>query len=280
VAFALGTSIAYFDSGAIDWQSVFLGQLVVTSIQLMTHYSNDYFDFDGDRANSSLTRWSGGSGILSEGLLPRWVALCSAVAWATIAAVVIHLTYRRNPEGIVLASMLGMLVLAWFYSAPPLRLHTRGLGELTASIIVAGAVPALGYALQTGSLSSALLLGLLPFFLAQCAMLLIVSAPDITADRASGKRTLLLRIGPGRAGFALCALLVLMYAILPLLTAAGLPKSVVLATSCTAPLAGLIFWWVRGGALDQPKMWPRLTESAVALVFLCALAATLGFALR
>ena len=44
-----------------------LGQLVVTAAQLMTHYANDYFDLEADRANRTPTRWSGGSRVLPDG---------------------------------------------------------------------------------------------------------------------------------------------------------------------------------------------------------------------
>jgi 1,4-dihydroxy-2-naphthoate octaprenyltransferase len=245
----------------------------------MTHYANDYFDFEGDCANPNATRWSGGSGVLAHGKIHRSVALGTAAIWAAIAVAASCLTYGYLRDALVVALMLGSLVLAWAYSAPPLRLHSRGLGELTATVIVAGLVPAIGYALQTGALSLDLLLGITPLLLVQYAMLLVVSAPDADADRRCGKGTLLVRLGATRARHFLFGLLALAYLVLPFLATAGLPKAVVLATACTAPLAALNLWRLHHGALESPPMWSALTESSVALVFLCALAATLGFAL-
>src|SRR5687768_6611578 len=40
-------------SGSFDVAAYALGQGAVTSIQLMTHYANDYFDLAADRANST-----------------------------------------------------------------------------------------------------------------------------------------------------------------------------------------------------------------------------------
>ena len=45
-----------------------LGQLLVTSIQLMTHYANEYYDYDVDAAvGPARTPFSGGSGVLVGG---------------------------------------------------------------------------------------------------------------------------------------------------------------------------------------------------------------------
>src|SRR5947209_4359893 len=48
VFYGLGAAIALFSGGgrAIDWRRYFWGQVAVTAAHLMTHYSNDYFDFD------------------------------------------------------------------------------------------------------------------------------------------------------------------------------------------------------------------------------------------
>ncbi|MGC4069029.1 MAG: bifunctional 2-polyprenyl-6-hydroxyphenol methylase/3-demethylubiquinol 3-O-methyltransferase UbiG [Polyangiaceae bacterium] len=279
IAFAFGTSVAANQLGSIDWRRFAFGQLVVTSIQLMTHYANDYFDFDGDRTTPNPARWSGGSGVLSRETLKPSVALASALLCAMLATTATYLTYVYFQGLLVVDLMLAALVLAWAYSAPPFRLHSRGLGELTATVIVAGLVPAIGYAIQADALSLTLVLSMIPLLLVQCAMLLVVSAPDADGDRRCGKLTLLLRLGPRRSRVFHLSLLAVTYAILPFLLAAGLPNGIVFATACTAPLAVLNGWWVLRGALEIPSMWPDLAESSVALVFLCALAGTLGFAL-
>ena len=59
--FALGSTLASAQGVGINWQRYVWGQATITAAQWMTHYSNDYFDLDADRANSTPTRWSGGS---------------------------------------------------------------------------------------------------------------------------------------------------------------------------------------------------------------------------
>src|SRR5438094_3284432 len=85
--FGLGAAIARTSGHAIDGGDYALGQLAVTAFQLMTHYANDYFDYDADRANATPTTWSGGSRVLSDGELPREIALIAAIVLATLGGV-------------------------------------------------------------------------------------------------------------------------------------------------------------------------------------------------
>ena len=81
----LGMSIAHFLGMPIDWAAAAWGQVAITSIQLMTHYSNDYFDQDADQAAVTPTRWASGSRVLPEGTLSPRVALVAALVLAGVA---------------------------------------------------------------------------------------------------------------------------------------------------------------------------------------------------
>ena len=70
VFYGLGVAIARYEGAALDVTALLWGQLAVTAAQLMTHFANDTFDLAADRANATPTRWSGGSRVLVEGLLP------------------------------------------------------------------------------------------------------------------------------------------------------------------------------------------------------------------
>ncbi|HSN28467.1 MAG TPA: prenyltransferase, partial [Kofleriaceae bacterium] len=140
ILYAIGAAIAAATGHAISWHRYALGQVCVTAFQLMTHYANDYFDLEADRANATPTAWSGGSRVLPDGELPPRVALIAALVLAAIGCVV----------SAILGSVLLFVIagLAWSYSAPPLRLCARGLGELTTAIVVTVLVPWLGFDLQ------------------------------------------------------------------------------------------------------------------------------------
>jgi 1,4-dihydroxy-2-naphthoate octaprenyltransferase len=151
----------------------------------MTHYANDYFDYAADRANATPTQWSGGSRVLANDELPRGVALGAALVLAGIGCALGALLYVRSEDGRVLGILIAMAVLAWEYSAPPLRLCAAGLGELDTAIVVTALVPALGFVLQAPDLAGAKLLGLaiVPLVLLQFAMLVAIEFPDAPATR-------------------------------------------------------------------------------------------------
>ncbi|HEY5945284.1 MAG TPA: prenyltransferase, partial [Kofleriaceae bacterium] len=141
VLYALGAAIAAAHGHAIDVTRYVLGQVAITAMQLMTHYANDYFDFDADVANATPTKWSGGSRVLPEGLLPKRVALIGALAFASLGIAMMTVLAARGSGSWTTPTLAVVLVLAWEYSAPPLRLCARGFGELDTAVVVTGLVP-------------------------------------------------------------------------------------------------------------------------------------------
>src|SRR5207244_3200796 len=120
----------------------------------MVHYCNDYFDFAADQTNLTPTRWSGGSRVLPDGHLSPYVARTAALTLGGIAlASTLLLVLVAKPGPLALPMLLLAILLSWSYSAPPLRLHSRGLGELTSVLVVSSLTPLLGYYLQAQQLS-------------------------------------------------------------------------------------------------------------------------------
>src|SRR5215212_10128227 len=222
----LGVAMALSNGAPLNLPALLWGQAAVTSIQLMTHYSNDYFDLAADQANPTPTHWSGGSRVLPAGWLAPRVALRIAIGLGIFAlgvAVMLAITVQPGVRTFVLIAIA--LLLAWSYSAPPLRLHSRGLGELTTALLVSGMTPLVGFYLQTGRVGLPVL-GVLPLCCLQFAMLLTIEFPDAAGDAIAGKRTLVVRLGGARAARLLVLLLLAAYAGLPLLVALGLPSQV------------------------------------------------------
>src|SRR5688572_17017246 len=60
VMHALGVAAALSTGARLDLGRLILGQVAITATQLMTHYANDYYDVEADRANLTPTNWSGG----------------------------------------------------------------------------------------------------------------------------------------------------------------------------------------------------------------------------
>ncbi len=253
VLYGLGALLAA-RPGRWDWPSYALGQAAITATQLMTHYCNDYFDLDADRGNRTPTRWSGGSRVLPDGELSPRVALTTAASLGLLAVSLdlwVLLRGQTSPGTPLLLAMA--LVLSWQYSAPPLRLHGRGLGPLTSALVVGGLTPLVGFGMQAGAWSGPPLLAVLPLMLAQFAMILSLDIPDRDGDAAARKTTIAVLLGQ-RTTARLCACFVAAtYAILPALTRGGLAPSLEKGLALTAPVGALFVLtllfgtWRRGG---------------------------------
>ncbi|MEJ7603221.1 MAG: prenyltransferase [Kofleriaceae bacterium] len=278
ILYGLGAAIAAWHGHAIDLARYVWGQLAVTAFQLMTHYANDYFDYEADRANTTPTQWSGGSRVLVGGELPRRVALIAALILAALG-VAASLVVVREAGTWVLPTLVAMGVLAWEYSAPPLRLCATGLGELDTAIVVTGLVPWLGFALQAPDRIGlrTLVLAIIPLALLQLAMLLAIEFPDAASDQATGKRTLVVRLGATRAAWLYVALTLAAYAWLPLAVLFGLPLHVALVAALPAPVA--LWRVIRIADHRDPAAFERLTLFAVALLVMTSAAELVSFTL-
>jgi 1,4-dihydroxy-2-naphthoate octaprenyltransferase len=282
--YALGAAIAALMSpgGVIDGRLYLLGQGAVTAFQLMTHYANDYFDLEADRANLTPTRWSGGSRVLVGGGLPPVTALVAALVLLGLGLTVTVVLGGTSGAGavgpLVVPALLATAALAWAYSAPPLRLHSSGFGEVNVALVVTGLVPFLGFHLQAPDLRGlpVLLLAILPLMLLQVGMLLAIEFPDAEGDRAVGKRTLLVRLGGERTARLCLAILAAIYLLLPLLVVGGLPGRVALAAGLLAPLSLWRMARLVAGDHRDPARWPALTFWAVALLVLTTAAELLA----
>jgi len=190
---ALGTLIARYEHHQISIGAWLLAQGTVTIFQLMTHYSNDYFDRECD-ARGVPTAFSGGSGVLQRGgLSPVFAARLSlaAASLGLLATILIAMTFSRTASALAIAGC----ILSWAYSAPPTRLLARGFGEVTTALVVAILAPLFAYAMQTGTIDLRAGLSTIPAACAMFTMMLCVQIPDFDSDTKSGKFNLLVRLG-------------------------------------------------------------------------------------
>ncbi len=205
--YTLGIAIAASQGATIDPARALLGQWMVTAIQLTTHYVNEYYDVETDRLIANhRTLFSGGSGVLAAGELSPRAALIAARICGLMSVLAIGVVATISPT----AALIGIaaLLAGWFYSAPPLALMSSGWGELSASLVVAGLTPLTGFALQAGRIDPAVFVVSLPLVLIHIAMLIAFEFPDFEGDRATGKRTLAVRLGKNRAAHLHNALIV------------------------------------------------------------------------
>ncbi len=244
LAFTLGALLGLVNGGVFDPLQVTLLYAVVLLGDLSTHYGNDYFDFESDQYVERKKFFSGKNILVNNPKLRQitknisitLLILSNAVA---LLAVILHVA----PVELLIIALCANF-LGWSYSAPPLRLVSRGLGEVAIALAVGFAIPAVGYLAIKGQLDSLMWLFGLPFILYGLMLALSLQAPDIEVDRKVGKRNIGARKGK-RAVFAIilmtisaALLLFLLYAWR--LTYTVLDLRVMVAFSAVPFAAGLV----------------------------------------
>jgi 1,4-dihydroxy-2-naphthoate octaprenyltransferase len=196
----VGSFLGYATVGSFNWPLFVLALFGIMAIHSGANMANDYFDHlsGNDWANRNPTPFSGGSRYIQQGVLsPRAILLTALVALAVGSALGVVIIILTKSKFILILGLLGLLG-GFFYTAPPLKLGYRCIGELVIALLF-GIFPVYGsYYLQTESID---IVPLLPAFIVGILIFLVILVnefPDLKADAAVNKRTLVVRLGvPG-----------------------------------------------------------------------------------
>ena len=203
--FLFGVLLAVSSGARFAFDRFAWGSAIILAAVLSVNYGNDYFDIAVDRLNEA-SPISGGSGVLLKNpelrKLSKWIAIC-LMAISMALAVIFALVFGFPPSFIALVVSGNGLI--WFYSAPPLRLSYRGLGEIATMLGAGLLLPCLGYFVIRESLDSLFWVFSFPFVLYALSIIVSVEMPDMEGDSKGRKRTLVVHRGR-RFGFALIAL--------------------------------------------------------------------------
>jgi 1,4-dihydroxy-2-naphthoate octaprenyltransferase len=178
-----------------------LSTMAVILIMWMTYYLGEWNDLEGDRLNQGFNRFSGGSRVLVKGVLPVWVSLFlgyGCLAGAILIGFYIYLQYQTDPRTLLLGGI--GIFSGFFYSNKPFRWSYRGVGEIVIGFCYGWLPIATGFFLFTGFFSQQVILLSIPVGLSIFNVILINEFPDEEADRAVGKRNLVIRFGREKMG--------------------------------------------------------------------------------
>ena len=278
LVYALGVGIANYLGVTVDWGLYLLGQAWVTTMQLATHYFNEYFDSPADAANTNRTLFSGGSGALGEDGLPREVALWAGIAALTGAASITVMLMRAVGPNPALVLVMTLIFLgALFYSIPPVRLVESGYGELTTSFVVACLVPAFAFILQTGELHRLVAMSTFPLLALHLAMMLAFELPDFANDLKYEKLTLMVRLGWERGMVLHNFMILTAYLLIGLAMLFGFPLPIALPALLSLPLGLFGIWYMTRIAAGAKPNWNLLGWLAVLVFGVTAYLITFSF---
>ena len=193
LTFTSGAFLAGILTGQFFWDKFLFAYLILMPAHLSVSYSNDYFDWKADQYIKP-NLFTGGSGVLVENPELRNTAkkIALSLIFSSVVMAIIFSIIYSSPYFLLMA-VLGNL-LGWFYSAPPLKLSYRGLGEV-AMILSGFIIPGLGYLAIAGFLDLKFLFFSIPQMLYQAVFILSVELPDNKGDKKAGKNTFTVKHG-------------------------------------------------------------------------------------
>jgi len=201
----LGLATARTAGVALDPGTAWLSILGALTVHAGVNVLNDYYDARNgtDAANTErLFPFTGGSRFIQNGVLTEEQMARFGCALLGVTALIGCLLLPFAGWGLVGVGLAGMF-LGWAYSAPPLALNSRGLGEISVALGF-GLLIVVGCDLvQRGGFALLPLWVSLPYGLMVAALLYVNQFPDRRADDLAGKRHWVVRLGPerGRWGY-------------------------------------------------------------------------------
>ena len=189
----VGTAAGSLD-GAIDWPRAVGAAVVALALQIGVNFANDYSD--GVRGTDAQRR--GPVRLTATGLAsPRAVRRAAMLSFSVAAVVGAVLSIVVNPWLLVVGA--AAIAAAVTYTGGPKPYGYIGLGELMV-LVFFGFVATVGSAyVQHATLPGVAWVAALAAGLPACGILLANNVRDVDTDRATGKRTLAVRVGAERA---------------------------------------------------------------------------------
>jgi 1,4-dihydroxy-2-naphthoate octaprenyltransferase len=197
----LGAAVAYNETAALNLRFFLLTLLGILLLHAGTNVANDYFDHRSgcDPANIQFVRpFTGGSRLIQKGLLsPKAVLTESIFLFAFGSLIGLYLAFQVGYPVLILGA-IGVFC-GYFYSAPPLKLADRGVGELLIALNFGTLVTLGSNYVQTQKFALSAALASIPIAVLIGAVIYINEFPDAAADASCGKRTLVVRLGKEKA---------------------------------------------------------------------------------
>ena len=210
IAVCLGLAISWSQNQTIDIINASLTFAGVIALHASVDLLNDYWDFKRRiDTETKRTKFSGGTGVLPEGLLQPAEVYRAGMAFLILGAIIGGYFIFFN--GVTIAIILVFAIISiYFYST---KIVNSGLGEVF--VAIKGAMIVLGtYFVQTSQIVIEPILGGMILGVLSSMVLFVNSFPDFEADRAGGRKSLVIMIGKKRATSALWIFPIVVYGII------------------------------------------------------------------
>ena len=195
IAVSAGLAITWWNTSSITIFDAILTMCGVLALHASVDLLNDYWDFKrGIDTTTHRTKMSGGSGVLPEGLLKPAQVYAAGITFLIIGTVIG--IYFVATDGIVIGIILAFAVISiYFYST---KIVDWGLAEVF--VAIKGSMIVMGtYFVQTSQITEQSVLAGIVIGVLSSLVLFITSFPDHDADKAKGRKTLVINLGKQKA---------------------------------------------------------------------------------
>ncbi|TFD79084.1 1,4-dihydroxy-2-naphthoate polyprenyltransferase [Cryobacterium psychrophilum] len=209
VALGTGAAIVVSEPGEYHPVRALLALLVALCLQIGVNYANDYSDGirGTDKFRVGPARLTGAGAAKPRTVLTVALAFFGLAALAGLVLVILTQYWWLLLVGVV------AIGAAWLYTGGTKPYGYFGLGELFVFVFF-GLVATMGTTfVQVGRVPTESWLSGVAIGLIACAVLMVNNLRDIVPDKAAGKRTLAVLIGPTWARVAFCVFLLLPFVI-------------------------------------------------------------------
>jgi len=202
MAYAAGALGARNNNYGFDRPIFWIGYAWLFFAEVTTVLSNEYFDYYSDRQNKLFGPFNGGSRVIVDKLID-FKEMRMGIFISLLLSIISVVFLFSRLEGSLRSTALitvAFFLLAISYTAPPVKLSYRSLGELTVGITHSFAVVLCGYLFQGGRITDSFSWWLsLPLFLSVLPSIILAGIPDYAADKFAGKKTIAVRLGTIKA---------------------------------------------------------------------------------
>jgi 1,4-dihydroxy-2-naphthoate octaprenyltransferase len=235
----IGLATAWFEALAFAPLKAFATLWFALVAHAGVNVLNDYYDaLNGtdDINTGRIFPFTGGSRFIQNGVLSKTeTARFGAGLFAVTMLAGLWLAHGSG-SGLFAIGIAG-LVIGWAYSAPPLKLNSRGFGELCVAAGFALIVIGTDY-VQRGAWSALPVVAAIPYALLVTNVLYINQFPDRQADAAAGKRHWVVRLAPERARWGYVLLVVFAHSwLIGAVLMRALPWPTLMALASVVPAA-------------------------------------------
>lgn len=268
VPILVGTSIAHFEQNVFDLGRFALALIALLFLQIGVNLANDYFDsqtgVDEQKKDSFI--------LLVKN--PKAILYFSLFFFILGGAIGLYLDFTSQKHVILLIGFVGF-VIAFFYSAPPLRLSYLGMGEPVTFLCFGPLAVMAAEFVQSQRISETSFWASIPVGFLVAAILLIHHFPQYEEDKKYQKNNPLVRWGKKRASMIFMYLILAAYLWIFLSLVLGKLPLASMFSFITFPMAAriIIFTWKNAESQNIFKAKPL----TIKLHFFTGLVLAIGF---